>query len=295
MHWQRHAKAAAALSFPAAHSRPSLLLVLVFVGSHWAGWEKQISQRFTPKVKSCSIFGHLNSLNQFVPEPVQPLGWDGRITAALTKDDWPQWVRTRRQLLSCTCLAGICFVAGSHFKKIQECLTQGTSSRVSPVETEPILQWKAANYLWQWSMYTLGAGAFNNIVIQCCCFETSKYNQNGSSQETAENIAATGLSVESWFESPQVWKNTKVSNADHEQLVLTWWSPENLLGAHTHGFSCDETPPPSSPSACHLWRRLWVGRLHWPGSSHSLCSGGAVSSLKRKERSWKITRTKPMC
>lgn len=70
-------------------------------------------------------------------------------------------------------------------------------------------------------MYTLGAGAFNNIVIQCCCFETSKYNQNGSSQETAENIAATGMSVESWFESPQVWKNTKVSNADHEQLVLT--------------------------------------------------------------------------
>lgn len=39
MHWQRCAEAAAALSFPATHSRPSLALVLVFVGPHWAAWE----------------------------------------------------------------------------------------------------------------------------------------------------------------------------------------------------------------------------------------------------------------
>jgi len=72
------------------------------------------------------------------------------------------------------------------------------------IETEPILQWKAAKELCRWNTHTLGAEPFKNTVMLCCLCEPSRYNQSSVIQETAENIAATALSVESWSESPQV-------------------------------------------------------------------------------------------
>lgn len=70
-------------------------------------------------------------------------------------------------------------------------------------------------------MHTLGAEAFNNVVILCSWSQISRYNQTSFIQGAAENVAATRLSVESWSESPQVWKNANISNAGCEQLVLT--------------------------------------------------------------------------